>query len=82
MSCPLLRYTHTARCVAAGEPLPVPPDVVGTFCRASHERCPAFRYLRVTARPMHPADFRAWVVRGVPPGRSDAAPESAGPDLG
>jgi hypothetical protein len=47
-------------------------DTVAAYCRAAHASCPAFRFLRATGRLVHAADFAAWVVRGVPPGRSGA----------
>jgi hypothetical protein len=47
-------------------------EIVATFCRDAHACCPAFRYLRATGSPAHPADFRSWVVRDIPPGQCDS----------
>ena len=72
MSCPLLLRSQPQKCRAvAGGALPVTRETVVAFCRDAHAHCPAFRFLRVTGRFAHPADFRAWVLRGVPPGRTD-----------
>ncbi len=80
MSCPLLRRAHDPRCGAvAGGPAPVDRDIVATYCRGRFGGCPAYRYVRAAGHAVHPADFRAWVVDGIGPGRlvpdsPDAAP--------
>jgi hypothetical protein len=81
MSCPLLRRTQQPQCRAiAGEPLPLPRHVVAVYCRGNHASCPAFRYLRASGHPVHAADFESWVLRDIPPGRSDAPEATAGSD--
>ncbi len=75
MSCPLLRRAHPLQCKAvAGAPMPVERDVVATYCRDRYGDCPAYRYLRAAGRPVHPSDFRSWVVEGISPGRVEPAP--------
>ena len=76
MTCPLLGRTRPQCHAVGGAPLPLSREVVAAYCRGAHESCPAFRYLRATGRPSHPSDFRAWVLRGVPPGRTDPAEEA------
>jgi hypothetical protein len=77
MTCPLLRRSQTPHCNAvAGGPLPVVREVVAAFCRDTHQLCPAFRYFRATGSFAHPADFRAWVIRRIAPGRFDPAPDA------
>ena len=80
--CPFLSRARPQCRAVAGAPHPVPADVVAAYCRGAPESCPAFRYLRATGSPAHPADFRAWVVRGVGPGRSEPERVAAGPDPG
>lgn len=76
MSCPLLRRTHPAACRAvAGAPAPITSAVVATYCRGPYGACPAYRHLRAAGHAVHPADFRAWVVEDVGPGRLDARPD-------
>jgi hypothetical protein len=73
MSCPFLHKSHAPQCRAvAGGPLAIDRDVVATYCRPAHASCPAFRFLRASGRLVHPADFQAWVVLRVPPGRAVA----------
>jgi hypothetical protein len=76
MSCPLLRRSQSQCNAVAGGPFPLVREVIATFCRDSHARCPAFRFFRATGRFAHPADFRAWVLRGIAPGRCDPVPEA------
>jgi hypothetical protein len=77
MTCPLLRRAQTPQCRGvAGGPAAVSRDVLATYCRAAHASCPAFRFLRATGRAAHPADFRAWVVRGIGAGRIDRTPDA------
>jgi hypothetical protein len=77
MTCPLLRRTQPPQCRAvSGVPFSLPREVIVTYCRAAHPSCPAFRFVRATGRTAHPADFRAWVVLGVPPGRSEPSPDA------
>jgi hypothetical protein len=52
--------------------------VVRALCRGAHERCHAFRFLAAAGRGVHPADFEAWIARGVPPGR--VGPEDRPPE--
>jgi hypothetical protein len=40
----------------------VGPAVAAVWCRAAHDRCPAYRFVRSAGRPLHPADFAAWVT--------------------
>lgn len=77
MTCPLLRRMHPATCraVAFGRE-PVPREVLAAYCRGAYGGCPAYRYVRASGHLLHPADFRAWVVRGLTPGRIDASPEA------
>src|SRR6266508_4819029 len=77
MSCPFLRPAQPPRCRAVQDGHPVTREVLATYCRGAHEGCPAFRYLRASGHPTHPADFRAWVVRSVSPGRTDPAQDAA-----
>jgi hypothetical protein len=80
MSCPLLRRSQGPACRAvSGGPVAVPREVVAAYCRATWGDCPAYRYLRAAGHLLNPADFRAWVVDGLPPGRTTADPP-AGPD--
>ncbi len=85
MSCPLLRRAHPPECRAvAGEPAPVDRDVAAAYCRGSYGDCPAYRYVHAAGRELHPADFRAWVVEGISPGRlvPYAADLQSGTDAG
>ncbi|HET8538730.1 MAG TPA: hypothetical protein VFL83_02540 [Anaeromyxobacter sp.] len=85
MSCPMLRRAHPARCMAvAGEPTPVGRDIVAAYCHGRHGDCPAYRYVRAAGRPLHAADFRAWVVERISPGcvEPDPADRPHGADPG
>ena len=76
MSCPLLRRTHPPQCRAvSGGDAPLAREVVATYCRGPFGECPAYRYVRASGRLLHPADFRAWVLRAISPGRIDPAPD-------
>ncbi len=80
MTCPLLRRAHGARCRAvAGPAAPVDPAVLRSYCHADYLLCPAYRFLRATGRSVHPADFEAWVIRGISPGRLDPDPAGLEP---
>ena len=61
----------------AGGPAAVSREIVAAYCRGDHSGCPAYRYLRAAGRPVNLADFRAWVVEGVSPGRVDPPPADA-----
>jgi hypothetical protein len=77
MPCPFLGRTQPPQCRAvSGRPGAPSRAVLRALCRGDHARCHAFRFLAASGRPVHPADFRAWVVRGVAPGR---APPDGGP---
>ncbi len=81
MTCPLLRRSHPLLCRAvAGAQEPLPGDVVAAYCRGPYGGCPAFRYVRASGRLLHRADFRAWVVIGISPGRADAPSAAASTD--
>ncbi len=81
MSCPLLRRSQAPRCRAvAGDPAPLGPGVIASYCRGHYGGCPAYRYLRAAGHLVHPADFRAWVVDGISPGQVDAPSPSPGTD--
>ncbi len=85
MSCPLLRRSHPPECRAvAGGPAQVDRDVAAAYCRGSYGDCPAYRYLRAAGRHLHPADFHAWVVEGLSPGRlvAPATDVQSGTDAG
>lgn len=70
MACPLLSRSQPPRCRAvSGGPLAVSREVQAGFCRGTFCDCPAYRYIRATGRALHPADFVAWVLRGLTPGR-------------
>jgi hypothetical protein len=76
MSCPLLRRAHPPRCRAvAGEAAPVGPEVLASYCRGAHDNCPGYRYVRAAGRLLNPADFQAWVVQRIAPGRVDPCSE-------
>lgn len=79
MSCPLLRRSQPPHCRAvAGGPTPLGRDTVATYCRGPYGDCPGYRYVRASGHAVHPADFRAWVTRGISPGRVEpAVPEGA-----
>ncbi len=82
MTCPLLRRAHAPGCraVAFGSE-PLPRAVLAAYCRGAYGSCPAYRYVRASGHLLNPADFRAWVVRGVAPGRIEPSPEGPlGPD--
>ncbi len=84
MVCPFYRKGASPRCVAvAGAPGRPPRPAVEGWCRAEFTRCPAYRYVRAAGRPLHPADFTSWVVRGIPPGALEPPPAEAtgGPDI-
>ncbi len=75
MTCPLLRRAHPAECRAVADaPAPLPRVVLASYCRGDHASCPAYRYVRAAGRPVDPADFHAWVVDGISPGRVDPDP--------
>lgn len=81
MMCPLLRRSHPPMCRAvAGELEPVPRDVAAAYCHGPYGNCPAYRYVRASGRLLHRADFRAWVVMGISPGRTDAPAVDASAD--
>ena len=80
MTCPFLGRLRPECRAVAGDPPAIPRDTVAAFCRAAHEACAAFRYVRATGSRANPADFRAWVLRGVPPGRTEPEVDAAGPD--
>jgi hypothetical protein len=77
MTCPFLSSSRPQCRAVAGAPHPVPVEVTAAYCRAAPASCPALRYLRATGHPAHPADFRAWVLRGVRPGRSEPEGDAA-----
>lgn len=78
MVCPLLRRGHVDRCRSVeGTGAPVSVALVRGLCQGPFATCPAFRFLLAAGRAVHPADFAAWVLRGVSPGKID--PESARP---
>ncbi len=77
MTCPFLSRSRPQCRAVAGAPHPVAGDVIAAYCRGDPGSCPALRYLRATGRPAHPADFRAWVLRGVRPGRSEPDGDAA-----
>ncbi len=80
MSCPLLRRAHPPQCRAvSGGPMPVGRDVTAAYCRGRYGDCPAYRYVRAAGRFLHPADFHAWVVEGLSPGRLVPPSPDAGP---
>jgi hypothetical protein len=80
MSCPLFRRSQPPRCRAVVDgPTPVGPAVVASYCRGHYGGCPAYRYVRAAGRLLNPADFRAWVVEEIEPGRSGASPASLSP---
>ncbi len=73
MPCPFLGLTSRPECRAVAErPAPLRRDVLASYCRERHAACPAYRYVRAAGRPVDPADFRAWVVDEISPGRVDA----------
>jgi hypothetical protein len=77
MPCPLLTRSHPAQCRAvAGGPFPVTRQVIAAWCRGPFETCPAYRFVKATGQLANPADFRAWILRGVPPGKTDPAPDA------
>ncbi len=85
MSCPLLRRAHPFQCRAvAGGPAPIDREVAAAYCRGSYGDCPAYRYVHAAGHLVHPADFRAWVVDGLSPGRlvPPAASVESGTDAG
>ncbi|HEX9243105.1 MAG TPA: hypothetical protein VF875_11745 [Anaeromyxobacter sp.] len=71
MTCPFLGRQRPDCHAVADEPAAIPRDTVAAYCRAAHEACAAFRFVRATGHGANPADFRAWVLRGVPPGRTE-----------
>lgn len=76
MSCPLLRRSHPPACRAvAGDSAAVGREILAAYCRGPYGTCPAYRYVRAAGHLLHPADFRAWVVEDVAPGRIDARPD-------
>ena len=73
MVCPLLKR-GAPRCGAVeGDGPRLPAVVLDTFCRGAFERCPALRFFHAAGQPVHPADFSAWVLRGVTPGQVGGA---------
>jgi hypothetical protein len=77
MSCPLLRRAQLPQCRAVADgPVPVGREIVASYCRGRYGDCPAYRYVRAAGHPLNPADFRAWVVEGISPGRVDPYPAS------
>ncbi len=77
MPCPLLRRSHAPACRAVADaPAALGREVLATYCRGPYGDCPAYRYVRAAGRPVHPADFRAWVVLDVAPGQVDARPDA------
>jgi hypothetical protein len=75
MTCPFLARTIRTECRAvADRPAPLPRVVVASCCRERHASCPAYRYVRAAGRPLDPADFRAWVLDRISPGRTDPDP--------
>ncbi len=76
MSCPFLLKTHPCRCTAVkGDPGAPPRIVVATLCRAGYKACPAYRFTRAAGKLLHPADFSAWVVLGIPAGCENSVPQ-------
>ncbi len=59
----------------AGHPGHPPQRVATALCRDAYVACPAYRYLRAAGKAVNPADFAAWVIRGVRPGRVEPASE-------
>lgn len=84
MSCPFLRRAHPLQCRAVAVPARVDREISATFCRGRFDSCAAYRYVRAAGRPLNPADFQAWVVDRLSPGRVDPAPAGAAdaPDTG
>jgi hypothetical protein len=80
MTCPFLGRHRPACHAVEGEPAPLSCERVATWCRATHAACAAFRFVRATGRRTNPADFRAWVLRGVPPGRTEPECDTGYPD--
>jgi hypothetical protein len=77
MTCPFLRRSQAPACRAVADaPAPLSREIVATYCRGPHGNCPAYRYVRAAGHAVHPADFRAWVVRDVAPGQVDARPDA------
>jgi hypothetical protein len=74
MPCPLLRKSSPCRCRAVSGEVTPPKVIVAALCRAEFQVCPAYRFIRAAGKPLHAADFDAWVVRGVPAGCSDGSP--------
>jgi hypothetical protein len=52
---------------------------VVALCRGEFTTCPAYRFVRAAGREVHPADFTAWVVRGIGPGEVDPPPPATDP---
>jgi hypothetical protein len=76
MSCPFLHRAHPSCRAVADAPIVVGPEILATYCRGPYGDCPAYRYVRAAGHAVHPADFRAWVVRRVAAGRIDARPDA------
>jgi hypothetical protein len=76
MPCPFLKKATGPRCGAVAGNSGAPPRlVIATLCRAGYQACPAFRFTRSSGKLLHPADFVAWVVRGIPAGCEDPIPQ-------
>lgn len=72
MTCPLLRRSQPAACRAVADgPASLSRAILDSYCRGSHGDCPAYRYVRAAGQCVHPADFRAWVILDLVPGRMD-----------
>jgi hypothetical protein len=76
VACPFYRRSHPGECRAvAGEPGRPPQRVAAALCRGAFERCAAYGFVRAAGKPVNRADFDAWVVRGIEPGRAEPAGE-------
>jgi hypothetical protein len=78
MTCPFLRRSQPAACRAVADAArSVSRAILDSYCRGSYGDCPAYRYVRAAGHPVHPADFRAWVVLDLVPGRMDPRHDEA-----
>ncbi len=76
LACPFFRRTQPPQCRAvSGGPGHPPARAVAALCRGEFGACPAYRYIRAAGRTVHPADFVAWLVRGIGPGQVEPATE-------